>query len=97
MLRLWALLLAFAGTAAAAQEPPALVQLRTVQQAGAIVKYDPAGAPSRPGLCMEVLRAVEQVDPRLSFTDLERQVPLKRVERLLAEGAVDAFFCLLKS
>lgn len=79
--------------AAAAQD----LHLRTVQQSGALIKYGPDGAPSRPGLCLEILRAVERVDPGLQFTGLEQHVPLKRIERLLAEGLVDAFFCLLKS
>lgn len=73
------------------------ISLRTVQQAGSTVKYNPAGAPLNPGLCLEILDAVEKVEPSLRFTGLEQKVPLKRVERLLAEGLVDAFFCLLKS
>ena len=87
------LLAAFLCLAAPAQE----VRLRTVQQAGATVKYDPEGAPRKPGLCIEILRAVETLEPSLRFTGLDRLMPLKRVERLLAEGQVDAFFCLLKS
>ncbi|WP_457420293.1 substrate-binding periplasmic protein [Roseateles sp. P5_E7] len=79
--------------AAPAQE----ASLRTVQQAGSAVKYDPDGRPQKPGLCVEILRAVEKAEPTLHFTGLEQHVPLKRVERLLAEGQVDAFFCLLKS
>jgi ABC-type amino acid transport substrate-binding protein len=71
--------------------------LRTVQQAGAIIKYDPQGAPAKPGLCLEVLRAVERLDPGLRFTGLEQEAPLRRVEKLLADGDVDAFFCLLKT
>lgn len=79
--------------AAQAQDPP----LKTVLQAGSVIKYDPDGGPQRPGLCLEVLRAVERVDPGLRFTGLDQWVPLKRLERLLAEGQVDAVFCLLKS
>lgn len=70
--------------------------LRTVQQAGSLVKYDPAN-PQKPGLCLEILRAVERADPGLRFTGLRQVVPLKRVERLLADGEVDVFFCLLRS
>jgi len=81
------------GLAAQAQE----LTLRTVQQAGSLVKYDPDGGSARPGLCLEILRAVERTDPGLRFTGLDQAVPLKRVERLLADGLVDAFFCLLKS
>lgn len=93
MLRWLCLLGALLSLAAPAQE----LTLRTVQQASSTVKYDPEGSPLKPGLCLEILRAVERQDPGLHFTGLDQQVPLKRVERLLAEGLVDAFFCLLKS
>ncbi|HEY9107078.1 MAG TPA: transporter substrate-binding domain-containing protein [Roseateles sp.] len=93
MLRRLAWLMALLCQAVPAQE----LGLRTVQQAGSIIKYDPDGEPRRPGLCLEILRAVEKAEPGLRFTGLEESVPLKRVERLLAEGGVDAFFCLLKS
>lgn len=73
------------------------LSLRTVQQASSVVKYDPDGAPQRPGLCMDVLRAVERVDPGLRFTGLDQLVPLRRVERMLGDGQLDAFFCLLRS
>jgi ABC-type amino acid transport substrate-binding protein len=86
-----------AGLLLAAACPAQEVSLRTVQQASSIVKYDPDGAPQRTGLCMEVLRAVERADPGLRFTGLEQVMPLKRVERLLADGQIDAFFCLLRS
>jgi ABC-type amino acid transport substrate-binding protein len=87
------LLLLLAAGAGQAQE----LTLRTVQQASSIVKYDPEGAPQRAGLCMDVLRAVERVDPGLKFTGLDQAMPLRRVERLLADGQIDAFFCLLRS
>jgi ABC-type amino acid transport substrate-binding protein len=89
---LW-LLSALLALHAGAQE----LTLRTVQQAGSVVKYDPEGDPQRPGLCLEILNAVEKLDPGLRFSGLEQQAQLKRVERLLAEGQVDAFFCLLRS
>ena len=71
--------------------------LRTVQQANSVVKYDADGAQQRPGLCLDILRAVERADPGLRFTGLDQFMPLRRVERLLAEGQVDVFFCLLRS
>jgi ABC-type amino acid transport substrate-binding protein len=89
---LW-LLTALLGSAAAAQQ----LTLRTVQQSGSLVKYDPDGGAHRQGLCLEILRAVERVDPGLHFSGLDQQAPLKRIERLLTEGQIDAFFCLLKS
>lgn len=92
--RLWPLI---AGLALAAPLQAQQLLLRTVQQSGSIVKYNPEGGAARPGLCLEILRAVEKQDPGLRFTGLDQQAPLKRVERLLADGLVDAFFCLLKS
>lgn len=86
-------MVAFLCQAVAAQD----VSLRTVQQSGSLIKYDAEAGTRGPGLCLEVLHAVERVDPGLHFTGLEQQVPLKRVERLLSEGQVDVFFCLLKS
>lgn len=91
--RFWLLSALALGTAAPAHE----LTLRTVQQSGSVVKYNVDGGPARPGLCLEILRAVEKQDPGLRFSGLEQQVPLRRIERLLAEGQVDAFFCLLKS
>lgn len=73
------------------------LSLRTVQQSGSLVKYDPDGNPFKPGLCMEVMRAVQKLDPGLSFTGQQQQVPLRRVERLLSEGQIDVFFCLLRT
>lgn len=93
MLRWLWLLSALWSLTAAGQE----LTLRTLQQSGSLVKYDPDGATARPGLCLEILRAIERVDPGLHFSGLDQQAPLKRVERLLAEGRVDAVFCLLKS
>ncbi|CAM3927655.1 substrate-binding periplasmic protein [Roseateles saccharophilus] len=93
MLRWLCLLGALLSLAVPAQE----LALRTVQQSSSTVKYDPDAGPQKPGLCVEILHAVEKQDPGLRFTGLEQQVPLKRVERLLADGLVDAFFCLLKS
>ena len=93
MLRWLGLLTALLGLAASAQE----LTLRTVQQGSSVIKYDPDGAPARPGLCLEIIRAVERADPSLHFSGLDQMVPLKRVERLLADGLADVFFCLLKS
>ncbi|WP_083749179.1 ABC transporter substrate-binding protein [Pelomonas sp. KK5] len=73
-----------------------VVELRTAQQSNALGKYAPE-AEAMPGLCMEILRAVEHVDPGLRFTGLKLRAPLRRIERLLAQEELDAFFCLLKT
>ncbi|MDN3919694.1 substrate-binding periplasmic protein [Roseateles violae] len=80
---------------AAPPQPP--LQLQTAQQSGSIGKYAAPGEAALPGICMEILRAVERVDPGLRFVGLERRAPLRRIERMLAQGDLDVFFCLLKT
>lgn len=70
--------------------------LRTVQQSNSLAKYAPGNA-DRPGICMEILRAVEQIDPQLRFSGTDKQAPLRRVELMLGQGEIDLFFCLLRS
>ena len=74
----------------------AQIVLRTAMQSGSLAKYAPDDLES-PGLCLEMLRAVERADPGLHFVGLELRAPLLRIERLLALGEIDVFFCLLKS
>lgn len=91
-----ALGLAPAWLARAAEPAPLPPPLRTFAQSGALLKYAPGDA-RRPGLCAEILRAVERLDAGLHFSGDERQAPLRRIERMLAGGEIDVFFCLLKS
>ena len=88
---LWPLLPACAADSAAP------IVLRTVQQSGAIGKYGAPGEAQMPGLCKEILSAIERIDPRLHFTGLGTHAPLRRIERMLAQDEIDVFLCLLKS
>ena len=49
------------------------LSLRTVSQAGARIKYEPdaAGVP-RGGICLDILHAVQRVDPGLRFPGVEQ-------------------------
>lgn len=87
--------LATLGLAVCSAQP---LSLRTVSQAGARIKYEPdeAGVP-RGGICLDILHAVQRVDPGLRFPGVEQPHPLRRVELLLEEGGIDVFFCLLRS
>jgi hypothetical protein len=78
-------------TAVAAAPPSTQIVLRTAIQSGSLAKYAPDDA-ENPGLCLEMLRAVERVDPGLHFVGLDLRAPLLRVERLLAQGEIDVFF-----
>ncbi len=88
------MMLALQATLPASAAEPILV--RTAMQSGSLAKYAPDD-PTAPGLCLEMLRAVERIDPGLRFIGLELRAPLLRIERMLALGEIDAFFCLLKS
>ncbi|MDY0745120.1 transporter substrate-binding domain-containing protein [Paucibacter sp. R3-3] len=90
-----ALLLPLLSAFAADTAPP--IVLRTVQQSGAIGKYGAPGEAQMPGLCREILTAIERIDPRLHFTGLATHAPLRRIERMLAQDEIDVFLCLLKS
>lgn len=88
-------LLVMLGMAACGAQP---LSLRTVSQAGARIKYqlDETGVP-RSGICLDILRAVQKLDPGLRFPGVEQPHPLRRVELLLEEGGIDVFFCLLRN
>ena len=71
--------------------------MRTAEQSGSIGKYGDPNESAMPGLCTEILRAVERVDPGLHFAGTTTRAPLRRIETMLAQNQLDAFFCLLKS
>ncbi len=82
--------------APALQAAPELV-LRTAEQSGSVGKYGLQSDSGMPGICTEILRAVERVDPGLRFAGTSLRAPLRRIETMLAQDQIDAFFCLLKS
>ncbi len=92
---LWLAACTFACASAAHAAPQLL--LRTAQQSGSIGKYALPGESALPGLCTEIQRAVERVDPALHFAGTSIRAPLRRIETMLAQGQIDVFFCLLKS
>ena len=79
---------------ALAEEP--VTVLRTAAQDSAPVKYA-SGNPARPGLCAELLQAIERLDPTLHFSGQGRLMPLRRIERMLAQREIDVFLCLIRS
>jgi len=94
MLLLTALLSARLAWAAPSGEAPLV--LRSAQQSASLIKYAP-DQPDRPGLCREIMQAVQRADPGIGFSGLELHAPLARIERLLDLGEIDVFFCLLKT
>jgi ABC-type amino acid transport substrate-binding protein len=70
--------------------------LRTVSQDGNTPKFN-LRSPQRPGICPEVMRAVEALDGELRFSGLEQVATLKRIDALLAAGQIDAFCGLVRT
>ncbi|GAB3254261.1 substrate-binding periplasmic protein [Chitinimonas naiadis] len=70
--------------------------LRTASQAGNSVKFNLAST-DEPGICVEILRAMERVDTDLHFTGLDQEKPLLRIESELANGQIEVFFGLLRT
>lgn len=79
------------GPAAQAQPAP----LRTAAQDNNTVKYNPKG--DRKGLCVDVIRAIERVEPGLRFTGWDQPMSLPRIESALAEGRLDVFCALIRN
>lgn len=83
--------------AAAACAGPAVAQplpLRTCSQADLPLKFDLSNA-ERPGICVEIIRALQRLDSELQFSGLERGLPLKRVAQELVQHQLDIFFSLI--
>lgn len=70
--------------------------IRTVSQDNSAIKYN-LNNEKLPGLCREVISAVEKEIPGLKFSGLEKAVPIQRIEQFLERNEIDVFFCLLKT
>lgn len=88
------LLIAFLayGPAARAQ----VMQLRTFSQDAFAAKYN-RGNSDRPGICVEIIRAVERIDPDMRFSGLDMKASTARIELALDRGQIDVFFGLIKT
>jgi len=71
----------------AATEPP--VRLRTAAQEGSEPKFIADGKDKIGGLCTDIMRAVEQIDPSLRFVGDQQWKPLIRVIAELSNGSED--------
>lgn len=49
------------------------------------------------GLCIDIFRAIEKVEPDLKFAELKDFTPLPRIEASMLEGDMDAFCGLAKT
>ncbi len=79
----------------AAAEAP--VQLRTAAQEGSEPKFIADGQERIGGLCIDLMRAVEQIDPGLRFVGDQQWKPLIRVNAELANGTEDVACALQRT
>ncbi|GAB3254834.1 substrate-binding periplasmic protein [Chitinimonas naiadis] len=70
--------------------------LHTARQSNNTVKFDIAN-PQAPGICFEIIRALERIDPDLKFQGLDQEKPVGRIDKELSDGKLDVFFGLLKT
>ena len=60
-------------------------------------KYFLQGDGNMSGICIDILRAIEAVDPQLRFSGENRMLPFKRLQLYLESGELDVFFGLKKT
>jgi ABC-type amino acid transport substrate-binding protein len=77
------------GMLLAAGTPAQTVALRTAAQEGTEPKFIADGAGRIVGLCIDIMRAVELLDPKLQFIGDQRWKPLIRAYSELESGAQD--------
>ena len=72
--------------------------LRTAAQEGSAPKYllGSSAAAGR-GLCPDILRAIEGVEPEIHFEVDLKPTPLRRIEKSLQEGRLDVLCALLET
>lgn len=70
--------------------------IRTYSQEGFEAKYAP-GNPQRPGICIEIMRAIEKLDPGVKFVGVDEMATTARVEQGLTHGQIDVFFGHIKT
>ena len=79
---------------ALANDAPLIV--KTTGQTDNLIKFDP-NEPNAPGLSVEVMRAVERLDPGLKFSGQETLRTVGRIDKDLEGGAIDVFFGLVSN
>nr|WP_295085397.1 transporter substrate-binding domain-containing protein [uncultured Roseateles sp.] len=77
-----------------AQDLP--ITARTSGQSDNRIKFHP-GNTAAPGLSVEVMQAVQRIDPTLKFVGQDVLRPLRRVEAELVAGKLDVFFGLVRN
>ncbi len=79
----------------------ASITVRTAAQEDAAPRYELVksadGKSVVAGICIDILRAIERVDPKIRFSGDQNRLPLRRVQLALQFGEIDAYCGLNKS
>lgn len=70
--------------------------VRTISQEGFSAKFNPENE-HKPGIMIEIFRAIEQIDAGVKFVGYEAKGATARVEEELVTGEIDVFFGLAKT
>lgn len=49
------------------------------------------------GLCIDIMEAIEKIDPKIKFKGQNRFIPFKRIKKMLKTGELDLFFGFVKN
>lgn len=80
--------------------PCGAIDIRTVAQEAGFPKFaaiEDQGKPQVGGLCVDIMRAIERVDPELRFVGDQQWVPLIRIEAGMIAGKLDAACGLIRT
>lgn len=72
------------------------LEVRTISQEGFSAKFNPENE-QRPGIMIEIFRAIERIDPGVKFVGYKAKGSTVRVEEELQTGEIDVFFGLAKT
>lgn len=91
------LLATLAALAALLLAPPSFAQtLRTAAQ-DSPPKFILSADGTLSGISIDVMRAIQKLEPSISFMFEDRFMPLRRIERQLEQGEIDVFFGFIKN
>jgi ABC-type amino acid transport substrate-binding protein len=72
------------------------IKLNTASQNSA-PKYFLGETDNMKGLCIDIMKAIEEVDSEVKFSGYNRFVPFKRIKKMLKSGELDVFFGFVKT
>lgn len=70
--------------------------IKTVSQEGFTSKYNLSNK-EKSGICIDIIRAIEKIDPEVKFVGLESSDVTARIEESLGNGVIDCFFGLART